>query len=128
MAVPEMVALDPAMRGDTYAFGVVATYEATGAPLDLTGAKVWATFKTDLADDDGVLPGFQLSTTSSGVSITAPATSGTIVVTVPPSATASLEDTTLFFWDVQVRLSDGVTKTVARGTLTFLADVTLAMV
>src|SRR5215831_14192217 len=103
------------MRGDTVSFKVAAIWKETGLPMDLTGSTIWATFKVDLADGDIIAPSFQLSTASAGVAIVDDPTDGILEVTCAPENTHDLEDTTAFFWDVQVKLFGGPTKTVARG-------------
>jgi hypothetical protein len=113
------------LRGDTRKLDVACVWD-TGLPIDLSGAKVWATFKTDYDEDDAEAPGFQLSTTSDGVAIVGDPADGRVLVTVADYYTANLPDTTFFYWDVQIKTADGQTGTPVRGTITFEADVTLA--
>jgi len=110
-------------RGDTTDI-TCTIVKGDGSPFNLTGATVWATFKTDLSSLDLVPPGFQLSTLSSGIVVVGPATNGVVQITIDPNDTMGLTDDTTFSWDIQVRESAGRVTTVAEGVITFTLDVT----
>jgi hypothetical protein len=115
--------LGTVMRGDTIPLPVWVAKDYEGLTIDLTGATIWATFKTSLDLDDDDPGAFQQSTLSTGVEIIEPLFGG-YQVTIESNKTASLTDETAFFFDVQVRTAEGQTTTVKRGTITFAADVT----
>lgn len=123
MAVPVFTDLGSYMRGDTVEITAWCK-NADGSPMDLTGATIWTTFKTSMTDDDAVPPGFQRSTTGAGVVIVGLPEDGVAKTTIDPTNTASLVGTTVFNWDIQVRLPSGRTSTQARGSITFEEDVT----
>lgn len=98
-----------------------------GTLLDLNGATLWFTAKTDLAHGDGAPQVIQHTTGDGGIVLIEP-TLGLFQVTIDASKTQSLEDDTAFIYDVQVRtaLPAPRTVTVKRGTLTVIRDVTRA--
>lgn len=110
------------IRGDEKVWTFAVTVEGTGAAQDITGATVWFTAKRDYSDAD---PGvFQKKTGGSGIAIDA-GTGGTGTIMTAAADTSSLAAArTSLVWDLQVKLSGGQPKTVARGTLTVLPDVT----
>lgn len=120
---PVPIDLGRVYRGDTIVLPLWIALDYYGEVIDLTGATVWFTAKTDLAladNDAGVL---RYSTASTGVEIGEP-TDGEYQVTIAALDTVSLESVALYIWDVQVRTPDGTTITVARGTISFDEDVT----
>ena len=91
-------------RGDTL---VLPIWEATtqrGEPLNLVGATVSFTAKTDLALADNAPTSIQCSTLMGGLQIIDPVT-GLYQVVVPPQATQNLTDDTVYVFDAQARTS-----------------------
>ena len=110
-------------RGDTFRLQL-QVIDDLNVNVDLTGAKVWATFKRSVTDVDGYALA-TLSTTVGGVTIVSPATSGQVQIVLPASATVGLaDDMTKVIYDVQVRLSDGTVGTVDMALLEVWPDVT----
>lgn len=112
-------------RGDTIVLPVWEARDQTGALLDLTGATVWFTAKTDLADADTDEPSIQRTTSNGGV-VLVNAPNGTYQVMIDPASTQQLPDDTAFTFDVQVRTALPATSTVRRGVLVVVRDVTQA--
>jgi len=123
-------------RGDSIemAVQVKRADPRTGAvlPYNLTSAKVWITIKRDSGDLDTVAIA-QVSTTSSSpvggtVTIASPPESGWVDIVVPSAATVSLPAVEQWLvYDIQVRDQSAIIKTVARGRIRVLPDVTMAV-
>jgi hypothetical protein len=126
-ALPENTLLGSVYRGDTIVLPEWEALDRFGDIIDLTGATIWFTAKEKLTDPDGEAPGFQISSNSGDISII-DLPEGIYQVTIPASATIALEDSLAMFWDVQVRTTTGIITTIQRGTITFVADVTLSQV
>jgi len=134
VALSDPIDLGTHFRGETVVFLATLRWIDTGFPVDLTGATVFATFKSDITDGDDVSPGFQLSNLTSGVEIWGLPEDGTVRVRVEDVRTASLPDTTQFTWDVKARLPDDpftpsgspdpMTKIPVWGYITFVPSVT----
>lgn len=105
-------------RGDTFKF----TFQVflNGTEVDITGYTFTMTCRYRV--DEAVV--FQLSTTTSGITITDP-TNGIAQVTVPPSATSTLPlDVLRFPYDIQMTDGSANITTVMRGTLRIDPDCT----
>lgn len=98
----------------------------TNQPFNLTGGKIYATFKTNVSQADAATGAFQYfwisGGSSSGITVTTPA-NGRAVLTVADSDTATYE-VTKYVYDVQVTDALGQTYTPDDGSVTVLADVT----
>lgn len=110
-------------RGDTVFLPPWEARDQRGVLLDLTGATIWFTAKTDLALADTDPPTIRRSTAVGGVTIINPVL-GTYQITVDPLSTQGLLDDTVFVFDIQVRTPEPVTATVKRGIMTVVRDVT----
>jgi hypothetical protein len=96
------------------------------APANITGFKLWFTAKNNLQDADTQAVS-QLSTTTSGITITTP-TVGQYSVAMPALATAAFPDGPVaLFYDVQLMDGSGNIYTIDGGTLTVSPDVTRAL-
>jgi hypothetical protein len=91
----------------------------------LTDASLWFTAKTDLSDIDAEAPTIQVSTADGGV-VVIDADDGLYQVTLQPNETLGLTGDAVFTFDVQVVTPTPVTRTVRRGTLAVVCDVTRA--
>ncbi len=115
-------------RGDSLSFLVPLVNPSTGAPLDLTGAKIWFTAKNNYVDPDIRAVIALDSDTVSGngaVTILTPATSGQARIDINPIATRAQPDGVVkLVYDVQVKDAAGFVTTVENGTLTIIPDVT----
>jgi len=109
-------------RGDSLRFAVTVTRE--GAPVDLTGGKMWMTAKRSPADADA-LAVFQVSSPADGIVITH-ADAGLAEITIPPAATNSLTAVTRLVYDIQLLEAVGLVTTLETGYLTVNVDVTRA--
>lgn len=105
-------------RGDDREFTFTLTED--GGPMDLTGADVRFTAKSNVSRDDDAAA--ISKSTVAGVAIDADPTTGICVVTVNAADTEDLGGTVLEY-DLQVTRG-GKTRTVARGRLTVNHDVT----
>jgi len=113
-------------RGDTLTFELALTNPKTGAPLDITGAKIWFTAKNNYVDPDNQAV-IALDTVSGGVAIT-DAVRGLARVDVPPLATRSFPDGPVkTVYDVQIKDAAGIVTTVESGTLKVWPDVSRAI-
>jgi hypothetical protein len=101
------------IRGDTASFS--GTVMRAGAPVNLTGAKLWFTAKRSRSDLDEAAV-IKKDTVLGGVVILSP-TSGTYRVTILPADTSSLTYTIQLFYDVQLLEPDGTVTTIESGTL-----------
>lgn len=93
---------------------------STWGPLDLTGAKLWLTMKTN----SGVEVLVKTSDPGEGITVT-DAAAGTADVEIAATETASLSDALVgktLRMDVQVRSATGKITTLRRGTITILRD------
>jgi len=107
------------VRGDTYRERFVVT-DLLGVPIDLTGAKLYYTIKTNYEQPDpGVL---QLTSPTSGITIV-DAPNGVAELTITASQTDVLQPMS-YLYDMQIKLQDGTIATLVSGTLTVLPDVT----
>lgn len=118
-------------RGDSLSFAMALINPATGAPLDLTGAKIWFTAKNNYVDFDSLAVIALNTATASGngaITILTPATSGNARVDINPIATRAQPDGAVkLVYDVQVKDASGFVTTVESGTLTIIPDVTRAI-
>lgn len=110
-------------RGDDQDFSITVV-DANGQPVNLTGMKVWATFKYHINDLDSALA-IQKTTNTSTITI-AGSNNNVASFTIANADTASFSDTTVLYYDVQIK--DGASKihTIDSGTLTVNDDVTRA--
>jgi hypothetical protein len=105
--------------GDTVQIEVVV--EEEGVPVPLTGYT--AIFTAKLSKDDGDnAPTTIQKTLADGIEFT-DAANGVILVTLAPADTSDINETTTYFWDLQISIDDEDI-TVAAGTITFTQDVT----
>jgi hypothetical protein len=113
------------IRGDTAKFDLAITDE-DGVAVDITGASIWLTVKSDpkVPDANAI---FQA--TPSDVSITN-GPGGLATITIPASRTESVEirdpDGLKCYYDIQAKLASNEIYTMARGKLTLLPDITRA--
>lgn len=109
-------------RGDSKAFAFAIT-DASGDPLDLTGASVWMTAKEAYADtDDGAT--FQ-KTNADGITVL-DAANGLIRVDLVPGDTDGLDDKRVrLLYDIQVLDADDKVTTPISGRIVVSPDVTL---
>lgn len=114
-------------RGDTLSFDLSLTDPLTGAPLLLTGAKIWFTAKNNYVDADN-LAVIALDTALLGGVTILSATGGTMRVVIPPLATRSFPDgPTRVVYDVQIKNAAGAISTVESGEITVFPDVSRAI-
>lgn len=121
-----MAATIKVYRGDNYSLQVTVLDEG-GSPIDLTGASITFSVKTDV---DAGSYSFQCTTAGGDVVPVTPA-SGIFRVDVAPADTQSL-DPGDYVWDAQITLSGGEVYTVPRkdngdpevGVFTIVAEVT----
>jgi hypothetical protein len=112
-------------RGDTLTLPIWRATTREGTTIDLTDASLWFTAKTDLSDIDAEAPTIQVSTADGGV-VVIDADDGLYQVTLQPNETLGLTGDAVFTFDVQVVTPTPVTRTVRRGTLAVVCDVTRA--
>ena len=106
------------VRGDTYAFSSVAILD--GEVFNLTNYTVTLTCKRDLNDNS---PFFQLTSPLSGIEVT-DATAGEFTVTIPSSATTSLERY-VYRLPYDIKITNGsINHTLTRGYLIVVPGVT----
>lgn len=106
-------------RGDTWT-ETWTILDQNGVSVDITGATFKMTLKNNTSDaDPGVL---QLTSPSSGIVITDAAT-GVVTLTITATQTAALTPST-YEYDIQMN-NTGTVKTLVRGKLTIVADVTI---
>lgn len=116
-------------RGDTIKL-TTQILGANGAPLDLTGAKVWWTMKRSFSDLDASAIA-QVTTVSStppggGITVTN-AAEGRIAIKCPAEATSELTAATHeFVYDIQVKDAVGDIATAETGEIKIEPDVTRA--
>lgn len=107
------------VRRDTFVFDSVAL-NSDGTFFDLTGYTLTMTCKWNPRDASNI---FQLTSPSSGISITS-AVDGEFTVTISSASTSSLPNRTLYLpFDISAT-NGSVTKTLTRGTLTIVPDIT----
>ena len=104
------------------------TIQQNGAPVDITGAKVWFTAKRKVTDAD-VDAVIQVSSpTHISIDSDQVANRGQCVINVPPTFTSALYEAELsLFFDIQVLFATGRIATVDYGTLLIVPDVTQAI-
>jgi hypothetical protein len=111
-------------RGDSFRLRLQVV-DDQGVAVDLTGAKAWATLKRNMTelDPQGIS---QVVSNGTSPGITFPTiTAGILELTFPPSCTYYLpDDPVTLFYDVQVRLANGIVATVDLGTINVIPDVT----
>jgi hypothetical protein len=117
-------------RGDTLVLPIWVAQTQRGEPLNLTGATVWFTAKTDLALADNAPTSIQCSNLLGGLQIL-DSDDGMYQVVVPPQATQNLADDTVYVFDAQARTSPPSpatpeTHTIKRGFFVVVRDVTRA--
>lgn len=127
----------PMYRGDTLEMSVQARRvdPRSGAilPYNLTGAKVWITIKRAVDDGDTAALA-QVSTVSStpvggSVTIDPAPESGWLDIVVPPAATLALPAVEQWLvYDVQLLDQLGRVKTILKGRIQILPDVTVTEV
>lgn len=108
-------------RGDTAVFDF--TVKKDGALADLTSVLgIWLTVKADYATSDANKL-FQLAL-GTGIVVLNPS-GGTFRATFAPSNSASLDPSSAYVWDVQIKQADGSINTPAglTGLLSVTADV-----
>ena len=115
----------PFFQGTTPTLTVTVTLADGVTPVNLSGAVIYLTCKSDPSDSDPGL--FQLSTTGGQIAILTQSggTLGQFVVTFPGAATTSLRVLLSYPYDVRVILSDNV-QTVLYGQLTLSQAITQA--
>jgi len=112
------------IRIDTKVIDFVA-YNGDGTVMDLTGATIRFTAKWDYfdADADAVIKLDNAILT--GITVTAPATAGVGVVTIPKTATSSLpKHRSDLVYDIKVKKADTTEHTTARGRFVVLPNST----
>ncbi len=112
----------------TFTGGSGVVIYVTRSPFDLTGATVYATFKSNkgAADDAGAPTAFQFSWiagTANGITVATPA-NGKAVLTVTDTVSATFTADTTYYYDVQVTDTSGATVTVDSGTVKVTQDIT----
>ena len=115
-------------KGDTKSWDVFVTRENPVTGLDevvnLTGAKAWLTVKRTSKDDDASAV-FKKNSTDNPTKVIITALTGIVRVTIDPADTESYPYRWLNY-DVQVKESNGVVTTVARGKLELLSESTIS--
>jgi len=109
----------PIHSGDDYDHSF--TVERAGAPLVLTGAKIWFTIKEDLSESDAEALLQYDSDDSAQIEITDGST-GAFVIHLQAVDTETMTGT--WPYDIQVKLDTGKIITIARGVIEFLPHVT----
>ncbi len=122
----DVINLGYVYRGDTLTLPIWRATTREGTTIDLTGASLWFTAKTDLSAIDAEAPTIQVSTADGGI-VVIDADDGLYQVTLQPNHTQGLTGNAVFTFDVQVVTADPVTRTVRRGTLVVVCDVTRAV-
>jgi len=122
----DVINLGHVYRGDTLTLPIWRATTREGTTIDLTGASLWFTAKTDLSAIDAEAPTIQVSTADGGI-VVIDADDGLYQVTLQPNHTQGLTGNAVFTFDVQVVTADPVTRTVRRGTLVVVCDVTRAV-
>jgi len=121
----DVINLGHVYRGDTLTLPIWRATTREGTTIDLTGASLWFTAKTDLSAIDAEAPTIQVSTADGGI-VVIDADDGLYQVTLQPNETLGLTGDAVFTFDVQVVTPTPVTRTVRRGTLAVVCDVTRA--
>lgn len=113
----------PFFQGTTPALTVTVTLPDGVTPVNLMGAKVYLTCKSDPSDADPGL--FQLSTVTGEIVLAAQSgtTVGQLTATFPAVATASLSAMRSYPYDVRIILAGNV-QTVLYGLLTLSQAIT----
>ena len=117
-------------RGDTLILPLWEARTQRGDLVDLTGATIWFTAKTDIVLPDDGPNVIQCSTLMGGLTVH-DADDGLYQVTIPPSATQGLTDDTVYVFDAQARTAPpppatAATHTIKRGFFVVVRDVTRA--
>lgn len=107
-------------RQDTVPFSV--TVENQGSPIDITDYSFRLTAKYSVTDSDS---NAVFSITSPGNIIKTDAANGELLITIPSSATSSLEIgfTYRLYYDLQMYADPGTTYTVMSGIITVFSDI-----
>lgn len=109
-------------RGDTASWDL-AVLDRAGAPLNLTGWSIYATFKRSLDEPD---PGFAQLTIGSGITVTN-AAGGQAVLAFTRAQTNTLVENTVLLFDIQLSTAvPETTSTVLSGILVINRDATRA--
>jgi len=104
-------------QGDDYA-AAVSVVRADGTPADLTGYTASAQIRRDIADRASLGATFTATITD--------ATAGTLTLSLPASATRTLQGS--YVWDMEVASAGGVTTTILAGAVTITGEITRAAV
>lgn len=110
-------------RGDTLVIDLTVTRNA--AAVNLTGASLWMTAKTDFSGAD---PGQFQKTVGVGITITNAAGGLAQIVVAPADTDAVGATTTTFKYDIQLKEASGRVSTIQIGLLTVEPDVTRSTV
>jgi hypothetical protein len=108
------------LKGDSIVLKL--TIKRGTVAVNLTGASLWFTAKTGVAQAD---PGVFQKTIGSGIVVT-DAAGGLAQVTIAPADTSGLTVPTTLLYDIQLLESTGTKTTVASGNLTIMPDITTA--
>jgi hypothetical protein len=122
----EIIDLGCVYRGDTLILPLWQARDQRGNLLDLTDALIWFTAKQELTDTDLEPPSIQVSTADGWVTII-DAEAAIYRVVVPPHETQQLLYDSYFTFDVQVQWGSPLIRTIRRGVLSVVCDVTRAM-
>lgn len=109
----------PFFAGDSYTYSVDLQGSDPPGPLDLTGATVWFTVKSDSVKSDA--EALLALKTGAGVTIT-DAPNGEFEVVFTPTDTEDIEGT--WWYDLKVKLASGRTIRVSYGRIEFLPNIT----
>ncbi|HHA18786.1 MAG TPA: DUF2479 domain-containing protein [Methylophaga sp.] len=104
-------------RGDTQRFTLVFT-DNNKNPIDITGATVWFTLKSDISADDSEAEIQKVVTNHID-----PA-NGITEVVLSADDTSALIPNRNYYYDFQIKLSTGDVKTLLAGKVKVLEDVT----
>lgn len=108
------ITLKPHTSGDTWR-GLTLTLSVNGAPLNLTGASVKMQMRKAPSDSTAA---YTWSTTDGSIVITNP-TAGALTINK-----RNISGTNSLHFDVQVTAQNGDVRTMVRGTLPLVQDVT----
>lgn len=112
----------PIHAGDDYDHSF--TVERAGAPLDLSGAKIWFTIKEEESDTDAEALLQYDSDTVSDIEIT-DAVNGKFIIHLQSADTLQLNG--VWLYDIKTKLATGKILHIARGTIELLATITRAV-
>lgn len=111
-------------RGDGYDLAFTVTNPDT-SPVNLSSYSMWFTAKTDLSLSDAQAT-FQLTKAGNAIEVTVSGGNNTGFVHVLGSHTSTLTRSQVLWCDLQIKSGSDEPKTVARGVLRVIADVTRA--